>query len=95
MLTHVVCFKFPDLDLARDAGERLRAMEGRIPSLLGIEVGVDVTRSGRSYDLALITRHADAAGLGAYQVHPVHEAVAQFIRGASTGSVAVDFIAAE
>jgi Stress responsive A/B Barrel Domain len=92
MLTHVVFFKFPDLEVAREAQARLLSMQGRIPSLLSIEAGVDVTRSGRSYDLALITRHADVAGLDAYQVHPAHEVVVQFVRSASTGSVAVDFI---
>ena len=91
MLTHVVCLKFPDPADAPEVARRLSAMEGRIPSMKGIEVGLDIVRSGRSYDLVLITRHDDLAGMEAYQVHPVHQEVLAFIRSTGPASVAVDF----
>ena len=91
MFTHVVLFRFPDLTTAEEARRRLLAMAGHIPSLLAIEAGVDVTRSERSYDLALITRHADREGLAEYASHPVHLEVVAFVRAHSLGSVAVDF----
>ena len=91
MLTHVVLVRFDDLDTAQEGARRLLAMKGRIPSMLGIEAGVDITRSERSYELALITRHPDAAGLAAYQVHPVHQEVLTFLKAHAQGSVAVDF----
>lgn len=91
MLTHVVCFKFTDPEDAAEAARRLSSMEGRVPALQGIEVGIDITRSGRSYDLALITRHADMAGMQAYQVDPVHQEVVAWIRGRGPSMVAVDF----
>jgi len=94
MLIHVVLFRFEDLDAAKEAGERLRAMGGRIPGLLQVEAGVDITRSGRSYELALITRHPDQAALDAYQVHPVHQEVVAYIKAHASGSVAVDFLGA-
>ncbi len=93
MLTHIVLFRFEDMDHAKEAGERLRQMKGQIPTLLDVEAGVDITRSGRSYEMALITRHADQAGLDAYQVHPVHQAVVTYIKSVASGSVAVDFLA--
>ena len=91
MLTHVVCLKFPDPDYAPEVARRLADMEGRIPSMRSIEVGLDIVHSGRSYDLVLITRHDDLAGMEAYQVHPVHQEVLAFIRSTSPASVAVDF----
>lgn len=91
MLTHVVCFRFPDLDLAAQARDKLLAMAGKVPSLRGIEAGVDVTRSGRSYDLALITRHDDQDGLAAYATDPVHLEVVAWIKQHAQGSIAVDF----
>src|SRR5690606_25336691 len=91
MLTHVVCFKFDDLQTAEDVKARLQAMAERIPSLRAIEAGVDVLRSPRSYDVALITRFDDLAGLEAYQVHPVHQEVVEFIKPRSRGAVSVDF----
>jgi Stress responsive A/B Barrel Domain. len=92
MLTHVVCFQFADPADAAEAVRRLAAMDGRIDALQGIEVGLDVTRSDRSYDVALITRHADAAGLAAYQADPVHQDVLVWIRGKGPKAVAVDFV---
>lgn len=91
MLTHVVCFKFDDLQTAEDVKARLLAMAERVPSLRAIEAGVDVLRSPRSYDVALITRFDDLAGLEAYQVHPVHQEVVEFIKPRSRGAVSVDF----
>ena len=91
MLTHVVFMKFPSQETAHAVCDRLLAMEGKIDSLKGIEAGVDVTRSGRSWDVALITRHDDQVGLEAYAAHPVHQAVLGFIKQHITESAAVDF----
>jgi hypothetical protein len=92
MLTHIVLFRFENMDHAEEAGSRLRNMNGRIPGLVNVEAGVDITRSGRSYELALITRHEDQAGLDAYQVHPAHQEVVAYIKSVASGSVAVDFL---
>jgi heme-degrading monooxygenase HmoA len=91
MLTHVVCLKFADPEDATEVARRLSSMEGRIPSMKGIEVGLDVVRSARSYDLVLITRHDDMDGMQAYQVHPVHQEVLAFIKSKGPAAVAVDF----
>ena len=91
MLTHVVCFKFGSLDHAHEACRRLLSLQGQVPTLREIEAGVDITRSERSYDLALITRFDDEAGMDAYQVHPAHQEVVAYIRSVAMGAVAVDF----
>jgi hypothetical protein len=91
MVTHIVCFDFSTTEEAQTARDLLASMSDRIPSLLAIEAGVDFTRSERSYQLGLVTHHADRAGLLAYQEHPVHIEVAAFIRAHATRSVAVDF----
>ena len=92
MLTHVVCLKFADPQDADEAARRLRAMEGRIPDMESIEVGLDITRSDRSYHLVLITRHADLDGMRSYQVHPVHQAVLAWLKSKGPAAVAVDFM---
>lgn len=91
MLTHVVCFRFDDLDTATEACARLLSMRGKIPALQGIEAGVDTTRSERSFDLALVTRHADRAGLEAYGADPVHQEVLAWLKPRIRTAVAVDF----
>ncbi|MCA9638033.1 MAG: Dabb family protein [Myxococcales bacterium] len=93
MLTHIVCIRFDTAEHAAEAVDRLRAMAGRVPTLRAIEAGLDITRSPRSLDLALITRHADQAGLDAYRVHPLHLEVLDFIREHAEASYAVDYLA--
>lgn len=94
MLTHVVLFKFKDRSpgSVAQARARLDTLAGNIPTLLAIEVGEDVLHSGRSYDLALIARFDDLAGLDAYQTHPVHVPVLAYMREAADTIIAVDFM---
>lgn len=91
MITHMVLFKFATPEDAKAAVGKLLGMKGRIESLTDIEAGLDLTRSERSYDVGLITRHPDRAALDAYRVDPVHLDVVAFIKGKSTASAAVDF----
>lgn len=91
MITHVVFFRFIDPAHTEEARQRLLGMAGRIPGLRSVEAGIDFTRSPRSFDLALITRHDDRAALDTYRDHPVHQEVAAFIRETSRESAAVDF----
>ena len=91
MITHIVLFKFENLERAHEAVEKLLGMNGRVPSLAGVEAGLDVTRSARSYEVGLITRHSSREDLEAYQVDPFHQQVAAFIRQHSSGAAAVDF----
>ena len=71
----------------------LLSMQGKINLLNYLEVGVDVIRSERSYDLALVTRFSSLEDLQAYQVHPYHaDVVLPFMRGCSASVVAVDYL---
>ena len=69
MIKHIVCFKLADPTPAncQKAAEVLRSMDGNVPLLRGIEVGVDELRSGRSYDVILQVLLDDMAALDAYQ----------------------------
>ena len=91
MLTHIVFMKFPSLEIAEQVRQKLLALEGNIPSLRSIEAGLDITRSGRSWDLALFTRFDDQAGLDAYAIHPKHMEVLAFIKENVTEVAAVDY----
>ena len=93
MMTHVVLFKFADPAAAETAAAKLAAMDGRIETLRGIQVGLDVSKSARSFDVALITRFDDQAGLDAYAVHPVHQEVVSYIKANAEKSIVVDYLA--
>jgi len=92
MLTHVVLFKFLHQADAQRACDLLLGMRGKIETLQEIEAGVDITHSPRSFDLALITRFADQAGLDAYARHPLHLEVLAFIKQHVELVHAVDFV---
>ncbi len=75
MISHIVHFKMTDrsAESIAEAAELLRSMAGRIPSLRGLEVGLPRAEDDRSFDIALVTRFDDWAGLDAYRVHPYHK----------------------
>lgn len=94
MFTHVVFFKLKDKskENIEKAKEILLRTEGRVPTLRTIKVGVDVVRSARSYDLALITTFDSREAMDEYQVHPVHtDEVLADLRPMLESSAAVDF----
>ena len=86
MVKHIVLFKLKDRaegasreDNARLAKERLEALRGKIPGLLELAVGLNPDPNDASYDLVLDSSFASREALAAYQVHPEHRAVADFI----------------
>jgi len=93
MITHVVCWKLKDRsrENAERVREKLLTMQGRLPMLKSLEVGVDVVRSGRSFDVVLIARFDSLDDLNAYQVHPYHQEIAAFMGTVADQAVAVDF----
>lgn len=93
MLTHIVLFKMKDK--SQEAADKmismLRALEGQIPQLLAIEVGQDVLRTERSYDIGLVTKFDSVEAMKEYQVHPAHQEVLAYINTVRESAVAVDF----
>jgi hypothetical protein len=94
VVTHVVLMKFKsenqraNLEQAR---AMLLAMLGRVESLRAIEVGFNCVPSERAFDLSLITRFDDLAGLSDYADHPVHVEVKRFLSGVLEKSHVVDY----
>ena len=93
MLIHIVLFKLIDrsTENVQKVAEVLRGMEGKIPQLLHLEVGIDALHSERSYDVALFTKFASIEDMQAYQIHPVHVEVAKYIMSVRESSVTVDY----
>ena len=67
-------------------------MEGKVPELRSIEVGVDFLHSERSYDLALIVTVDNKEALESYQRDSYHcQVVKPHMHAVRSGSVALDF----
>lgn len=93
MLTHVVLFKLKDRrpESIAEAKSRLDSLASGIETLRSIEIGTDIVRSGRSYDIVLITRFDDLDGYQIYREHPIHLPVLAYFHDAAESTVAVDF----
>ena len=94
MIKHIVCFKLKDNspENCQKAKDVLLSMQGNVPLLRGIEVGVDFLHSERSYDVILQVLLDGAAALEAYQNDPYHCAVVKtHMHAVCEASVAIDY----
>ena len=93
MITHIVFFKLPNYSqaLCQELQMRLMSMEGRIDALTSITVGIDIARTERAFDVALITTHTSLENLQAYAVDPIHQDVIAWIKSQEIVTKIVDF----
>ena len=94
MITHVVLFKLaePTSENLAAVHDKLLSMQGKVPQLRHLEVGIDVIRSERSYDVALVTRFNSLEDLQSYQVHPYHAGeVVPLMKSLCSSVVAIDY----
>jgi len=91
MITHIVLFKLKDSHNVKKASEVLQGLKGKIPQLRHLEVGIDILHSDRSYHLALVTKFDSLEDMKAYQIHPVHEEVSNYMASVRESSVTVDY----
>jgi hypothetical protein len=94
MVTHIVLFKLsePTPENLSTTRNKLLSMQGQIEQLRHLEAGIDVIRSERSYDIALITKFDSLQALQEYQVHPYHAGkVVPHMKSVCSSIVAVDY----
>jgi len=94
MITHIVLFKLaePTAENLAVTRNKLLSMDGEIDLLRHLEIGVDLIRSERSYDIALTTRFDSLEDLQAYQIHPYHAGeVIPHMKAVCSSIVAVDY----
>ncbi|MGM1019759.1 MAG: Dabb family protein [Bacillota bacterium] len=93
MIKHIVLFKLKDRspESIEHTASVLRSMNGKIKELLSLEVGTDVIRSERSYDISLTAVVETLEDLQTYQVHPVHQEIIVHMNEVKDVSIAVDY----
>lgn len=94
MISHIVLFKLQDPSAENLAVTRskLLSMVREIPMLRHLEVGMDVIRSERSYDIALITKFDSLEDLQAYQIYPYHvDVIVSHMKSVCSSIAVVDF----
>ena len=92
MVKHIVCFKLIDKKDAEEAKKLLLSMQGKVPTVKGIEVGVDELGSARSYDIFLSVLVEDFAALAEYQKDEYHcGVVKKYLNARAENVIALDF----
>jgi quinol monooxygenase YgiN len=99
MLKHIVMWRLKDtaagstkLDNGRELKKRLDALKGKIAEIRRLEVGLNIDRSDTASDVVLYSEFADAEALAAYQRHPEHVKVVEFVREISAERRVVDYL---
>ncbi|MBI5561354.1 MAG: Dabb family protein [Deltaproteobacteria bacterium] len=93
MITHVILFKLKggskeNIEKTRDL---LLTLKDSVPVVRFLEAGTDVLRSERSYDIALTVRFDSLEDLEAYQKHPAHRKIADYVRSIREAAAVVDY----
>lgn len=92
MVKHVVLFKLKEGVSKEETAKVLRSMEGLVPQIRDIEVGIDFLGSERSYDVMLTVLVDDETALDAYQNDPYHcDVVKKYMHANRSASVAIDY----
>ncbi|MFW2489331.1 Dabb family protein [Clostridium chromiireducens] len=94
MFTHIVLFKLkePTNENISFVEKTLLSMNGNIKELKLLEVGVDVIKSDRSYDIGIITRFDKEEDYLAYDINEFHvEKVKKVIGPYMEASKTLDF----
>ncbi len=83
MIKHIVMWKFKEEVLMADKLEMKRQLEllkGEVPTLLNIEIGLDVSKGPFSMDMVLHSEFKSIQDLKAYASHPAHLKVVEFVK---------------
>lgn len=108
MIKHIVLWKLKEEADGRDKKgnalemkARLESLKGKVPSILELELGLQmepspyVKTSGdkpeAAYDVALYSLFKDKAGLAEYQKHPEHLKVVEFVKKVVADRKVVDY----
>lgn len=94
MIKHIVCFKLKDnsKESCEKAAQIFKSMNGKVPQLKSLEIGIDFLHSPRSYDIVLETTFEDEKALNDYQNDPYHcDVVKKYIHSVQETSIAIDY----
>ena len=96
MIKHIVMWRLNEEagDKAENAlrlKQRLEGLNGKIPGLLRLEVGIDFSRESESSDVVLYSEFESRQALDAYQIHPAHAEVVPLVKAVHMERRVVDY----
>jgi len=98
MIKHIVVWRLHDTAEGNSKEENLvkaaamlEGLNGKIPGLIKLEMGKDVSRGDFSGDLVLYSEFESTDALAVYQKHPLHIEAAKFVSVISAERTVVDY----
>jgi len=98
VIKHILLFKIKEGVEGRSKAESIaqakaliEGMNGKIPGLIKVEVGVDFSESPDSADMALYSEFESREALEVYAGHPEHKAVLPFIKSIISERRLIDY----
>lgn len=90
---HIVLYRLKDpAEESKQAlKEKFLTLKGNVPQVKEIEVGTDLLKSQRSYDVALVITFDRKEDLAEYKAHPFHVGVSEYVHSVIEASVSCDF----
>jgi hypothetical protein len=98
MIKHIVLWKLKPFAEGASREQNMAAMKrdlmalkGTIPQIRHLEVGTHLFPSDAAYDIALYSEFSNEQDLDAYQKHPDHVKVAEFVGKVRESRAVVDY----
>ena len=98
MVKHIVFWQFKDSAAGQTKQENMNRVKGQLealkvlPGVITVEVGFDILHVSASCDAVLYSTFADQSALDAYQQHPDHVAIKQFLGEVTKERHVVDYV---
>ena len=98
MIKHIVMWRLKDVaagatkeENALKLKESLESLVDLVPSLIAAEVGINFNPSDAAFDVVLYSEFEDREGLKAYQNHPEHVKIVDFVGEIRSDRAVVDY----
>lgn len=75
----------------QEVADKLSSMKGKIPSLMDMEIGVNLSESDEAYDVLMIATFKNVEALHSYQQDPFHLKVKNFVEKQYESRAVVDY----
>jgi hypothetical protein len=98
MITHIVLWRLKEVaegSTKQENAVKVKAMlenlHGKIPGMLKLEVGMNIGENNTASDISLYTEFGSRDALDAYQIHPEHMKVKEFLPLVSSERRVIDY----
>jgi len=98
MIKHIVMIRLKEvgspeakLENARKLKAAIEGLLGKVPELLSMEVGMNLSTKASAYDLVLTSTFDNMETLEIYRVHPEHQKVVELLYEVMESTAVVDY----